>query len=29
VGRLVGRVSRELDATAVIWEIFARHARGA
>jgi polyhydroxybutyrate depolymerase len=29
VGRLVGRVSRELDATAVIWEFFARHARGA
>jgi polyhydroxybutyrate depolymerase len=27
VGRLVGRVSRELDATALIWEFFAQHAR--
>jgi polyhydroxybutyrate depolymerase len=27
VGRSVGRVSRELDATAEIWEFFARHAR--
>ena len=27
VGRSVGRVSRELDATAVIWQFFARHSR--
>jgi polyhydroxybutyrate depolymerase len=27
VGRLVGRVSRELDATALIWEFFAQHPR--
>jgi polyhydroxybutyrate depolymerase len=27
VGRSVGRVSRELDATAAIWEFFARHRR--
>jgi polyhydroxybutyrate depolymerase len=27
VGPSVGRVSRELDATAVIWEFFARHPR--
>jgi polyhydroxybutyrate depolymerase len=26
-GRLVGRVSREMDATAVIWRFFAMHAR--
>jgi polyhydroxybutyrate depolymerase len=28
-GRRVGRVSRELDATAVIWEFFLRHPKGA
>ncbi|HEX3274198.1 MAG TPA: hypothetical protein VHR43_05025, partial [Gemmatimonadales bacterium] len=28
-GRRVGRVSREVDATEVIWRFFARHARGA
>jgi len=27
VGRAVGRVSRELDATAAVWEFFARHRR--
>jgi polyhydroxybutyrate depolymerase len=27
VGRSVGRVSREIDATALIWEFFARHPR--
>jgi polyhydroxybutyrate depolymerase len=27
VGRSVGRVSREIDATALIWEYFARHPR--
>ena len=27
VGRSVGRVSRELDATAVIWDFFARNRR--
>ncbi|HET6579695.1 MAG TPA: PHB depolymerase family esterase [Gemmatimonadales bacterium] len=27
VGRSVGRVSREIDATALIWEFFARHSR--
>jgi poly(3-hydroxybutyrate) depolymerase len=27
VGRSVGRVSREIDATALIWAFFARHPR--